>query len=72
MVALVLTPFTHRPVPNDGTTASFCNKCFATVAASRSEAELEGAEQVHICDPYVLELWKALSNANRCSKPDQG
>jgi hypothetical protein len=51
---LRLTGFTRRPIP-DGTTASFCNKCLDTLAVSYWEAELDRAEQAHICDPRLLE-----------------
>jgi hypothetical protein len=44
------TPYTRRALP-DGTTVSFCNKCFDTVAESHWEAELDMAEQEHVCDP---------------------
>lgn len=63
------TPFTHRP-NTDGTTASFCNRCFVTVAVARGEIELERAERIHVCDPSVLEYWKLLSDSSRFRKSD--
>jgi hypothetical protein len=61
--------YTRRPLP-DGTTVSFCNQCFGTVAESHWEAELDKAEQDHVCDPLLLEYWKRLSDAIRSNKPD--
>jgi len=52
------TPFTRRPGPY-GTTVSFCNKCFQTVFTSHREAELDTAEQDHVCDPSLLDYWNA-------------
>ncbi len=34
---------------------SICRECFATVATSVWEAELEQAEKTHKCDPYRVE-----------------
>jgi hypothetical protein len=47
-------PFVHRDKA-DGTTASFCRKCFMTVASSQWEADLVRAEHNHNCDPVELE-----------------
>ena len=41
--------FSHRPLQN-GAYASICNQCFATVAYSHNEADLEAAEKRHICN----------------------
>ena len=60
--------FTRRPVP-DGSFASFCNKCFDTVAVSRRDAELEAAELAHVCDPWKLRYWKSLAETRRSAKP---
>lgn len=46
--------FVHRDNA-DGTTASFCRRCFMTVASSQWEADLERAERNHKCDPIELE-----------------
>lgn len=70
VICLVPPGFIHRPVP-DGTTISFCNNCFATVAIVQGEAELKRAEQLHVCDPYGLEHGKEPSRENRSSSPDQ-
>lgn len=71
VICLAPAGFIHRPVP-DGSTISFCNRCFATVAVAHLEAELHQPEQSHVCDPYGLEHWKAPSRENRSSNPDQG
>jgi hypothetical protein len=71
MASLAHTGFTHRPNP-DGTTATFCNKCFKTVASAQWEAELERAERTHVCDPLILEHWESLSDPHRFNKHDQG
>jgi hypothetical protein len=60
--------FTRRPVP-DGTFASFCNKCLDTVAVSGKDAELDAAEQAHLCDPWKLKYWKSLAETRRPAKP---
>lgn len=65
------TEFSHRPVP-DGLTVAFCNKCFATIATSHWEAELDQAERQHVCDPYLLEQWKKLTDAIHSGKADLG
>lgn len=49
--------FAHR-ANRDGTVNSICRECRATVATSMWEADLDGAEKLHRCDPswtdYVL------------------
>jgi hypothetical protein len=45
--------FAHR-ANSDGTFDSICRKCFLTVVSSKSEADLEGAEREHVCDPFQL------------------
>lgn len=42
--------YTHR-FNSDGTVDSICHSCFQTVAMARREAELEGIERDHVCDP---------------------
>lgn len=68
MNVLARISFTRRPVP-DGSFASFCNKCFDTVAVSGKEAELDAAEQAHVCDPWKLKYWKSLAETRRTAKP---
>jgi hypothetical protein len=47
--------FVHRE-NDDSTFDSFCRSCFVTVAKGRLEAELQGKERDHICDPWDLKL----------------
>lgn len=42
----------------NGTIVSTCNTCSNTVAVSSREAELDNAEQNHVCDPQTLDHWK--------------
>ena len=52
----ILKPeFTHR-ANEDGSIHSYCSQCFATIADSSSEAELQSAERDHKCDPRLLEM----------------
>lgn len=39
----------------DGSFDCVCMKCYATVASSLQEAELEQGEQTHQCDPAAVE-----------------
>lgn len=68
MNVLARISFSRRPVA-DGSCASFCNKCFDTVAVSRREAELDAAEHAHVCDPWRLKYWKSLAETRRTAKP---
>ena len=48
----------------DGRHDSICTMCFATIATQQDEEDLLWAEQIHVCDPLVLEtrsLFKDLS-----------
>lgn len=63
------TPFTHRPVPG-GSTVSFCNQCYETVAISYWEAELDRAEQTHVCDRFTLDHWRELRDEVRFGKTE--
>jgi hypothetical protein len=49
--------FVHRP-NQDGTIDSICPHCFATVATSQWEADLEKAERDHVCSAEELERFK--------------
>jgi hypothetical protein len=51
--------FAHRENAN-GTVDSICPCCFVTVASASSEAVLLGAEQQHICDPLLVEHYRAV------------
>ena len=48
----------YKPFPrrhnHDGTIDSICPECFRTVARCRSEAELDGHEHRHVCDPESI------------------
>jgi hypothetical protein len=45
--------FSHRP-QRCGAYDSICTRCFATVARSHNEADLEAAERLHVCDEGVV------------------
>ena len=49
--------FVHR-LNEDGTIASICQNCFATIATEESESVLEREERKHCCDPWLLERYK--------------
>lgn len=51
--------FAHR-ANEDGTIDSICRECLATVATSQWEADLEKAEQAHVCDPAELERFHSV------------
>jgi hypothetical protein len=67
--------FVHR-LAAEGIVVSFCRKCLMTVASSQSEAELDGPENEHKCDPLRLEYVcrflpsQEYSNGNSGSKLD--
>lgn len=46
--------FRHRP-ESFGIVASFCTKCFATVARTRAEEDLATFEREHVCNSHDLE-----------------
>jgi hypothetical protein len=54
--------FTRR-LNNDATIDSICPRCFATVGHSLQEADLERAEQNHICNPRLVEHYRTLRDA---------
>jgi hypothetical protein len=58
--------FVHRK-NGESTFESFCRSCFVTVATARSEAELQGNERNHICDPWDLKRFAAV--AVNCRAP---
>jgi hypothetical protein len=55
------------------TTASFCRRCFMTVASSQLEADLERAERNHKCDPIELEYLNGMlsQKSGQKSRNDQ-
>jgi hypothetical protein len=48
--------FSHR-MNGNGTTDSICTRCFITVATSTWEADLDGAETAHKCNPARLRFF---------------
>jgi len=48
---------------DDATIDSICSRCFATVGPSLQQADLERAEQNHICNPSRAEHFRGLSKA---------
>ena len=60
--------FVHRDNA-DGTTATFCRRCYMTVASSQREADLERAERYHKCDPIELEYLDGI--LSQIAKSDQ-
>ena len=57
MVSAFGSEFSRRPERN-GTIVSTCNTCFAAVAGSRREMDVEAAEHDHTCNPQAPDLWK--------------
>lgn len=51
--------FSRRPISDDGTVCSICNKCGVTVAVSYWRFELDRAEDAHVCDSPILERSEA-------------
>jgi hypothetical protein len=47
----------------DGTTDSFCKQCLVAVARRVWEADLDIAEQEHVCDPGRLEYLRILPDS---------
>ncbi|HTV83621.1 MAG TPA: hypothetical protein VME18_13310 [Acidobacteriaceae bacterium] len=58
--------FVHR-TNSDGTTDSVCMECLMTVCSSLSGFDLIRAEKYHVCNPELLEYWKALARGERRS-----
>lgn len=58
--------FAHRSNRN-GTTDSICRQCLSTVATATWEAELERAERVHACEPWMAQHLK--SSARNGTRP---
>lgn len=40
---------------------SVCTRCFVTVAIATREADLDRAEQNHVCDPWLVDHWKEMA-----------
>jgi len=64
MTTTCLPAFPHRH-NSDGSFDSICAKCFATVANSKLEGELEEPEKQHVCDPSKVALLQ-IPQMNRC------
>jgi hypothetical protein len=64
--------FVHRD-NEDGTIASFCRKCFMTIASSQRNVDIERAEGYHKCNPIQLEYVDSILNqALRSEKKAHG
>jgi hypothetical protein len=49
---------------NDGGTfRSICSRCLQTIAVSTREADIENAEDSHVCNPAIVERYRGLSKA---------
>jgi hypothetical protein len=48
------TPLYPHRCNGDGSYDSICRRCFATVGTGRTEAELELAEALHVCNLEIL------------------
>jgi hypothetical protein len=49
---------------NDGGTfRSICSCCLQTIAQSAREADLQDAEDSHVCNPAMVEHYRGLSKA---------
>ena len=59
MEKLPIPAFSHRE-NRDGTIDSICPKCFATIATSSLESELEQKEHEHHCDTPAAILFNQL------------
>jgi hypothetical protein len=54
--------FPHRQ-NHDGSFDSICLKCLLTIAAAKTEVELEWFEKYHACNPSIL-LQRAFDTAH--------
>jgi len=52
--------FAHRR-NDDGTFDSICPTCFETIAQAVREPDLQDVEDGHICNPFLLEHYRPLS-----------
>ena len=48
---------------DDGTFRSICSRCLQTIAQSAREADLQNAEESHVCNPSIVERYRGLSKA---------
>jgi hypothetical protein len=54
--------FAHR-FNDDETFDSICHSCFQTVAQSAHEPDLQSVENLHVCNPSIVEHYRELSKA---------
>jgi len=59
--------FVHR-ANRDQTFDSVCWECFLVVGTGQCEADLDQAEQEHVCDPLTIETYRKA--AYQAPKPD--
>ena len=59
MDSYTTSQFAHRPTVN-GTFDSICRECFMTVAANKTEDELEVAEDRHRCNQSLVDRFHAI------------
>jgi len=59
-MALLTPSMFVRRLTGHRATESICTRCSLTVATAKREEELEQAEQLHVCDPWLLEQWKQM------------
>ena len=52
-----------RRLNNDATIDSICPRCFVTVGQSLREADLERAEQSHVCNSWRIEYYRGMRKA---------
>ncbi len=60
-MALAAAPTFIRRATPQGTMDSLCAECLITVCTSPEEADIQRAEQDHVCDPRLLAYWATLS-----------
>jgi uncharacterized protein YbcV (DUF1398 family) len=60
MESISTSQFARRANRN-GTFDSFCRECFATIGITQWKADIEKAEQEHVCDPARLAQVKRLT-----------
>lgn len=53
MSSSAIDKFSHRQ-NEDGTFDSICRSCFATIATTKSEHQLDSFERAHVCDALAL------------------
>lgn len=59
--------FPHRQNP-DGCVDSICPHCFITIASATEEADLQRAENAHVCEPARIAFFEPRT-AMACGTP---